>query len=131
MLGKKGSLGFMAIKVDLAKAYDRVEWSILCQMLYRYGFSPKIIALIQECISTTQFSILLKGSPFGLFKVERGICQGDPMSPALFTIFSDLLSRILATTGHEYCISGIKISKTSPRITHLMYVDDLVIYCKV
>lgn len=53
------------------------------------------------------------------------------MSPALFTIILDLLSRIFVTEEDEGRISGIKVSRTSPCITHLMYADDLIIYCKV
>lgn len=72
-------------------------------------------------------SILLNGVPFGYFKVEREIIQGDPMFPALFTVFSDILFRIIARAEHEGKISGIKISRCSHRVTHLMYADDLVI----
>lgn len=71
MNGKKGSTGFMAIEIDLAKAYDRVEWHILCQILHKFGFCSKFIDMVSECISTSHFSILLNGSPFGFFKAGR------------------------------------------------------------
>lgn len=125
---KKGPNGFMAIKIDLAKAYDRVEWHVLYHMMYLLGFNDRFIDLIAECISTPQFSFQLNGSPYGFFVPERGIRQGDPISPALFTIFLDVLSRILATAEAAGRLHGIKVSRTSPRITHLMYADDLVIY---
>lgn len=128
--GKKGSKGYMAIKIDLAKTYDRVERKMLIHMLFVLGFEKKFTDLIHSCISSPLFSILINGVPFGYFKAERGIRQGGPMSPGLFTAFSDLLFRILARAEHEGKISGIKISRCSPRVTHLMYADDLVIYCK-
>lgn len=127
---KKGKAGFMAIKIDLAKAYDKVEWSVLTNLLTCFDFADTFIRWIKECISTAQFSILINGAPYGYFQGERGICQGDPMSPALFTVIAELLSRILTRAELDGKLSGIKISRHSPRVTHLLYADDLVIYCK-
>lgn len=120
----------MAIKLDLAKAYDRVEWGVLIHIMSMFGFRPKFRDLVLECISTTKFSILLNGSPFGYFSPGRGLRQGDPMSPALFTIFFDLMSRMLAKANEDGLISGVKISCLSPKVKHLMYADDLVVYSK-
>lgn len=70
---KKGKGGYMAIKIDLAKAYDRVEWAVLRCILLKLGFSAKFTELIMECVSTTSFSVMLNGTPFGLFKGGRGL----------------------------------------------------------
>lgn len=120
----------MAIKIDMAKAYDMVEWEVLLCIMRLHGFSEKFCNLISECISTPYFSMLINGSPTGFFSALRGIWQGDPISPALCTILSDLLSRILDKAEQAGRLSGVKISRTSPHISHLMYADDLVIYCK-
>lgn len=125
---KKGNVAYMALKIDMAKAYDRVEWNVLLQLLQLHGFSPHFCALIRECISTTSFSVLLNGAPFGLFNASRGIRQGDPLSPSLFIVLFDLLSRILSKAETEGQLHGIKVSATGPSISHLMYADDLVIY---
>lgn len=61
---------------------------------------------------------------------SRGIRQGDPLSPVLFSLMTNIMFRILSRAEAEGKLSGIKISRTSPRITYLMYADDLVIYCK-
>lgn len=127
---KKGRLGYMAIKLNLAKAYDRIEWGVLVHILSKFGFSSQFTDLILECISTTKLSLLLNGSPFGYFSHGRGLRQGDPMSSTLFTIFSDLLSRLLTRAEQNGLISGVKLSRLSPKVTHLMYADDLVIYTK-
>lgn len=127
---KTGGIGYMAVKIDLSKAYDRVEWSVLFKILENLGFVSHFISLLTECLTTARFSLLLNGSPYGYFAAERGLHQGDPLSPALFTIFSDLLSRLLAKAEEIGSISGIKIARTSPKITHLMYADDVLIYGK-
>lgn len=77
---KKGKIGYMAIKVDLAKAFDKVEWSLLICILNNIGFCSKFTGWIMECISTSSLSFLVNGSPFGLLKPSRGIRQGDPIS---------------------------------------------------
>lgn len=130
MNSKKEKNGFMAIKVDMAKAYDRVEWHILGTIIAAHDFSNHFGNLIARCIFTVHYFILVNGSPCGFFPSTRGIRQGDPVSPALFTLVVDLLSRILARFESASKLSGVKISRTSSRITHLMYADDLVIYCK-
>lgn len=112
----------------MAKAYDKVEWSVIDWVLQLHGFGDDFCQNIRECISSVSYSILVNGSPCGFFKASRGIRQGDPISPALFTLISDILSQLLIQAEAACKIHGVKISRTSPRITHLMYDDDLVIY---
>lgn len=71
----------MAIKIDLAKAYDRVESGVLLNLLDRLEFGDHLCDLVRVCISSTRFSILINGLPFGFFPSEQGLRQGDPMSP--------------------------------------------------
>lgn len=125
---RKGKKCFMAIKVDMAKAYDKVEWATLIHIMTLHGFSESFCLMLMVCMTTVKYSVLLNGSPCGFFTASRGIRQGDPISPALFVILVDLLSRILLKAENDGSIRGIKISRGSPRITHLMYADDLIIY---
>lgn len=53
---KKGTTGFMAIKIDLAKAYDRVEWNVLHKLMTCLGFQEQFIKLVLECVTTTRFT---------------------------------------------------------------------------
>lgn len=92
---KKGINGCLAIKVDLAKAFDKVEWNVLICILYNLGFSHVFIDWINECLSTPSFSFLINSSPYGNFKPSRGLRYGDPLSPFLFVIYTEPLSRIL------------------------------------
>ena len=77
MKNSKGKQGYMALKMDMEKAYDRLEWSILLKIMEKLGCNGKWVALIHECISSPYFSILMNGSPHGFFSSSRGLRQGD------------------------------------------------------
>ncbi|XP_042029874.1 uncharacterized protein LOC121776772 [Salvia splendens] len=85
----------VAIKIDMAKAYDRVQWPFLLKVLKHMGFPEPWVDLIKRCIGSCWFSILVNGAPAGCFKSTRGLRQGDPISPALFVLAADYLSRLL------------------------------------
>lgn len=127
---KNGNLGLMALKIDMAKAYDRVEWPLLFQILTAHGFCSRFIHLIAQCVGTTSFSFLINGSPFGMLKPSRGLRQGDPISPTLFVLFFDLMARMLHRAELDGHIHGIKVARSSPPVTHLMFADDLTIFCR-
>lgn len=127
---QKGKQCLMALKIDMEKAYDRIEWNFLLEVLRCFGFSNTWIQLIRQCISTVSFSLLLNGSTLGLFRPHRGIRQEDPISPFLFILCSEVLSRLLISAEANNLISGLKISRQAPPISHLMFADDLTIFCK-
>lgn len=127
---KKGLKGFLGIKVDLQKAYDRVDWNILLQVLEAFGFDNKFKLLIFRCVSSSNIKMLLNGSPFGQIPLERGIRQGDPLSPFLFVLFLELLSRMLLKLEADGDIQGIKLNRLAPSITHLLFADDILIFCE-
>ena len=68
------------LKLDLAKAFDRLEWSFVAQTLRRQGFHDHFIDLVCTCMTSTSFSVLVNGQPFGAFSAQRGIRQGCPLS---------------------------------------------------
>jgi hypothetical protein len=82
---KRGNGGFMFLKMDMEKAFDRMEQNFLLAILEKLGFSSTWISWIRICISTP-FSILLNGSPFGFISLGRGLRQGDPLSSFLFIL---------------------------------------------
>lgn len=86
--------------------------------------------MINQCVSTVSFSILLNGSPFGFFQPQGGLCQGDPISPFLFILCAKGLSRLLLRAENHGLFNGVKICRGTPHISHLMFSDDLFIFSK-
>ncbi|XP_074267102.1 uncharacterized protein LOC141590406 [Silene latifolia] len=117
------------MKVNLRKAYDSIEWIFVEQMLDAMHFPPHLIKLIMQCVSTTSYSISLNGQIHGYFPGCRGLRQGDPMSPLLFTLCMEYLSRLLEMGSW---IPGFHFHPLCKklRLTHLMFVDDLLLFCK-
>jgi hypothetical protein len=107
-----------------------VERSFLLAILEKLGFSPIWLSWIIICISSTSFSILLNMSPFGLFSPDRGLRQGDPLSPFLFILGYEVFSRLMFKDERNGCLKGLRIAKNCPPIHHLLFADDLLIFRK-
>ena len=109
----------MFMKMDMEKAFERMEWSFLLAILEKLDFSPIWLSWIRICISSTSFSILLNGSAFGFFSLGRGLRQGDPLSPFLFILVSEVFSRLMFKEERNGCLKGLRIARNCPSIHHL------------
>ncbi|XP_059450878.1 uncharacterized protein LOC132181647 [Corylus avellana] len=127
---KKGKGGFMFLHMDMEKAFDKMEWDFILSVMKKLGFHSSWINWIRLCISSSSFSILINGSPFGQFSPKRGLRQGDPLSPFLFILGTEVLSRLLFREETLGNIKGLKISRNTPAIHHLLFADDLLIFGK-
>ena len=92
---RKGKEAFMAIKLDISKAYNRVEWVYLEVMMKKMGFLEKWISLTMMCVTTVTYSVLINGEPKGRITPLRGLQQGDPISPYLFLLCAEGLTAML------------------------------------
>ncbi|XP_072981980.1 uncharacterized protein [Typha latifolia] len=104
-------------KADLSKAFDHMEWFYLCDVLALHGFWTKFINLINQCISTTSFTVDINGSKGGFFTPSRGLHQGCPLSPYLFILGANLLSLLLDQGLPFKKIVGLKLARPAPAIT--------------
>ncbi|KAJ9536709.1 hypothetical protein OSB04_un000094 [Centaurea solstitialis] len=117
-----------AFKIDLRKAYDTVDWRYLACMLEGLGFHPTFCKWINELLNTSSFSIVLNGETHGFFRGARGLRQGDPISPYLFTIVMEGFSRILKKCIDEAVDFGYHDGCEEMQITHLCFADDLFFF---
>ncbi|KAL0453569.1 UNVERIFIED_CONTAM: hypothetical protein Slati_1335000 [Sesamum latifolium] len=125
-----GSIGHVSLKLDISKAYDHVEWNFLRRVLVRIGFHSKFIDLIMLCVTTVSYSFLLNGEEFGLLQPGRCLRQGDPLSPYLFLFCAEAFSSFVSQAERNGELQGVAISRYAPRVSHLLFADNTLIFCQ-
>lgn len=94
------------------------------------GFPRSWIELIMECLTSVSYSILINGSPLKSFKPSRELRQGDPLSPYLFTVCAESLSRLLIDVEARGCITSFPIDREHLTISHVFFAYDNLLFCK-
>lgn len=127
---RRGIDGFMALKLDMSKAFDRVEWEYLQAILLKMGFNERWVGLILKCVNTVSYRIVHHNQKIGPITPSRGLRQGDPLSPFLFIICAEGISALLRHYEAQNWIHGVRICRRGPKITHMLFADDSYFYCK-
>ncbi|KAL5577512.1 hypothetical protein UlMin_019211 [Ulmus minor] len=122
-------MGYVALKLDMSKAYDRVELNFLKGMMLRLGFDNGWVEVVMRRVSSISYSFILNGQVQGALTPNRGIRQGDPLSPYLFVICAHGFSELLIDFERKKLLKGVKIVTSCPFITHLFFADDNLIFC--
>lgn len=129
LLDSKCHGGNVAIKADITKAFDTVSWDFMIHVLQAFGFYQIFVQWVHALLLSAKLSILINGRSVGYFSCGRGVRQGDPLSPLLFCLAEEVLSRgisLLVTSGQLQHIS-------SPRGTlapsHVLIADDVIVFC--
>lgn len=117
-----------AVKLDMMKAYDRVEWIFLENIMAKLGFIPEWINLVMRCVTTARFSVKLNGGLSEPFTPSRGLRQGDPLSPYLFLFCVEGFSTLLRHAQQEHELKGVNFGTDGPHITHLLFADDSIVF---
>ncbi|XP_019418539.1 PREDICTED: uncharacterized protein LOC109329320 [Lupinus angustifolius] len=129
LLDHKTRGGNLAIKLDVKKAFDTIDWRFLMDTLKAFGFANSFIHWIEVILKSAKLSISVNGHSVGYFSCKRGVRQGDPLSPLLFCLAEEVISRGLTKLldkGKFRTIDGPRIATPN----HVLYVDDILVFCK-
>lgn len=124
---KSSCLRSAMLKIDIRKAFDTVCWDFVLKVLESQQFPTMFIAWIKECISSPRFSVAVSGELADFFAGKKGLRQGDSISPYLFIMLMEVLSRMLdkAESDGTYRLHPLC---SSPKVTHLLFTDDLLVF---
>ena len=125
---KDSTKSFCAYKLDLSKAYDRVDWVFLRQVMQKLGFSQRWVDWIMTCVTSVRYSVNFNGTLLDSFAPSRGLRQGDPLSPFLLLFVADGLSALLRKSVEMGELTPIKVCRGAPGISHLLFADDTILF---
>lgn len=115
------------LKVDLRKAFDSLNWEFILRVLEAANFPETYVNWVKQCLTTTSFSINVNGNLCGYFRGTKGLRQGDPLSPYLFVMAIEVFAKLLDSKFSAWII-GHHPQAEDPRISHLAFADDVMIF---
>nr|KYP56683.1 Retrovirus-related Pol polyprotein LINE-1 [Cajanus cajan] len=124
----KRKCGFMAIKVDLEKAYDNIRWAFVVDTFSDLGFRDHFISVIYHCLSFVSFRVCVNGEKADSFTPQRGLRQGDPISPYIFVLCVERLSQLIDKRMVEGNWKSLVMAKGEIKLSHLFFPKDLLLF---
>lgn len=120
----------LSIKLDIGKAYNRMEWPYLESIMQKFSFNEIWIKLVMYCVKSVTFSIMINVEPKGSITPTRGLSQGDSLSLYLFLFCTKWLIYVLSNAIAKNHISGIQICRRAKKINYLLFVNESIHFCK-
>ncbi|WZZ44961.1 hypothetical protein YC2023_041220 [Brassica napus] len=118
----------ITLKVDIAKAFDTINWDFIFNLLQGLDIPHKYLVWLYPCVTTPSFMIGFNGTVQGYSRSKRGLRQGDPLFPYLFVMAMNCLSLLLDKAAEEGEF-GYHHHCRESKLTHLCFADDLLIFC--
>lgn len=122
---QKANTPFFALKIDMMKAYGRVEWSYLKGVMCKLGFSAEWVTAIMRCVTNVRYAVRINGELSESFIPTRGLRQGDPISPYLFLLCAEGLSCLIKQKEQGGNLKGVKNGRLGPAVSLQMIVFSL------
>ncbi|GAU38028.1 hypothetical protein TSUD_395880 [Trifolium subterraneum] len=126
----QGRRGELALKIDISKAYDKVNWGFLRGVITKMGFTDVWIQWVMMCVSSVNYSVLMNYDRVGPISPGRGLRQGDPLSPYLFILVTECLTALIHQSVGRGDIHGVRICCGAPEVSHLLFADDCFLFCR-
>jgi hypothetical protein len=124
---RQGNRGYLALKLDMSKTYDKVEWDFVEAILKKLGFNQPFVDRLMMCVRSVKYRIKVNDEFTKEIIPDRGLRQGDPISPYLFLICAEGFSSLMHHAEVTNMIQGIRICNEAPSVTHLLFADDSLI----
>ncbi|XP_072066514.1 secreted RxLR effector protein 78-like [Arachis hypogaea] len=109
------------------KAYDRLEWNFLKKVLQAFGFDQRWVKITMECVKSASYRIKVNENFSKVINPQRGLGQGDPLSPYLFILAVEVFTILMEEAYNKGEITSFKAAPTAPSITHLLFADDCIV----
>jgi len=122
----KGNKYDAALKLDISKAYDRIDWDYLRDIMIKMGFSAQWVKWIMLCVETVDYSVLVNGATVGPIVPGRGLRQGGPLSPYLFILCAEGLSALIRKAESQGTLHGLSLISCSRMIAFSFSKDPWV-----
>ncbi|CAN1844985.1 Transposon TX1 uncharacterized 149 kDa protein [Linum perenne] len=120
----------MAVKIDISKAYDRVEWPYLEAVMRKMRFGERWVRWMMMCVRSVSYHVVVNDNQVGPITPTRGLRQGCPLSPFLFILCAEGLSALLKDAARKGEIHGVAVRHRAPKVNHLLFADDSFFFVK-